>query len=103
MASIQQEWNEAVNSANFSALQLPVVGNVHALPLADENAARADLIAQMQFRVRWTDSVKYMVSNGIDTFVEVGTGTVLGGLVKRIADGMTILTLGNPQDFAALE
>lgn len=103
MASIQQEWNEAVNAANFSALQLPVIGNVHALPLADENAARADLIAQMQSRVRWTDSVKYMVSNGINTFVEVGTGTVLGGLVKRIAGGMTILPLGNPQDFAALE
>ncbi len=103
MASIQQEWNEAVDAANFSALQIPVIGNVHALPLADENAARADLIAQMQSRVCWTASVQYMVSKGINTFVEVGTGTVLGGLVKRIAEGMTILPLGNPQDFAALE
>ena len=103
MASIQQEWNEAVAAANFSKLQLPVIGNVHALPLADENAARADLIAQMQSRVRWTESVRYMVSNEINTFVEVGTGTVLGGLVKRIAEGMVILPLGNPQDFAALE
>ncbi len=103
MASIQQEWNDAVNSANFSGLQLPVVGNVHALPLADENAARADIISQMQSRVRWTESVQYMVSQGVNTFVEVGTGTVLGGLVKRIADGMTILPLGHPQDFAALE
>jgi len=103
MASIQQEWNDAVNSANFSALQLPVIGNVHAAPLADENAARADIISQMQSRVRWTESVQYMVSQGVNTFVEVGTGTVLGGLVKRIADGMTILPLGHPQDFAALE
>jgi len=103
MASIQQEWNDAVNSANFSGLQLPVVGNVHALPLADENAARADIISQMQSRVRWTESVQYMVSQGVNTFVEVGTGAVLGGLVKRIADGMTILPLGHPQDFAALE
>jgi [acyl-carrier-protein] S-malonyltransferase len=103
MAPIQQEWNEAVAAANFSVLQLTVIGNVHALPLSDENAARADIIAQMQSRVRWTESVRYMISNGINTFVEVGTGTVLGGLVKRIADGMTILPLGNPQDFAALE
>jgi len=103
MASIQQEWNDAVNSANFSGLQLPVVGNVHALPLADENAARADIISQMQSRVRWTESVQYMVSQGVNTFVEVGTGAVLGGLVKRIADGVTILPLGNPQDFAALD
>jgi [acyl-carrier-protein] S-malonyltransferase len=103
MAPIQQEWNQAVDAANFSALQIPVIGNVHAAPLADEAAARADIIAQMQSRVRWTESVQYMVSNGINTFVEVGTGAVLGGLVKRIADGLTILPLGNPQDFAALE
>jgi [acyl-carrier-protein] S-malonyltransferase len=102
MAPIQQEWNEAVAAANFSALQIPVIGNVHALPLTDESAARADIIAQMQSRVRWTESVQYLISNGINIFVEVGSGTVLGGLVKRIADGMTILPLGNPQDFAAL-
>ncbi|MDO9300887.1 MAG: ACP S-malonyltransferase [Anaerolineales bacterium] len=103
MAPIQQEWNEAVVAAKFSALQIPVIGNVHASPLMDENAARADILAQMQSRVRWTESVQYLVSSGINTFVEVGNGTVLGGLVKRIADGVTILPLGNPQDFAALE
>jgi len=103
MAPIQQEWNEAVATANFSALKIPVIGNVHAQPLIDESAARADVIAQMQSRVRWTESVQHLISNGINTFVEVGTGTVLGGLVKRISDGMTILPLGNPQDFLALE
>jgi [acyl-carrier-protein] S-malonyltransferase len=103
MASIQQEWNDAVAAANFSAPQVTVIGNVHAAPLTDETSARADIIAQMQSRVRWTESVKYMGGQGIDTFVEVGTGAVLGGLVKRIADGMMILPLGNPQDFAALE
>jgi [acyl-carrier-protein] S-malonyltransferase len=103
MAPIQQEWNEAVAAANFSALQLIVIGNVHAQPLADESAARADIMAQMQSRVRWTESVQYMVSQGINTFVEVGTGSVLGGLVKRIADGMTIFPLGAPQDFVAFE
>ena len=102
MASIQSEWNETVTAAKFSTLQVTVIGNVHALPLTDENSARADIIAQMQSRVRWTESVRFMISNEINTFVEVGTGTVLGGLVKRIAEGMTILPLGNPQDFAAL-
>ena len=103
MASIQQEWNDAVAAANFSAPQVTVIGNVHAAPLTDETSARADITAQMQSRVRWTESINYMAGQGIDTFVEVGTGAVLGGLVKRIADGMMILPLGNPQDFAALE
>jgi len=103
MPPIQQEWNEAVAAAKFSVLQIPVIGNVHAQPLNDESTARADVVAQMHSRVRWTESVQYLVSNGINTFVEVGNGAVLGGLVKRIAEGMTILPLGNPQDFAALE
>ncbi|MDP2778179.1 MAG: ACP S-malonyltransferase [Anaerolineales bacterium] len=103
MAPIQEEWNDAVNSTNFSALQIPVIGNVHAALLTDEASARADIMAQMQSRVRWTESVNFMISKEINTFVEVGTGTVLGGLIKRITDGMTILPLGNPQDFAALE
>ena len=103
MASIQQEWNDAVASANFSAPKLTVIGNVHATPLADEDSARADIISQMQSRVRWTESVKYMAANGVNTFIEVGTGTVLGGLIKRITDGVTILPLGNPQDFSTLE
>ena len=102
MASIQEEWNEVVASVTFSAMSIPVVGNVHAAPLIDEASARADLIAQMQSRVRWTESVKYMAVQGINTFVEVGSGAVLGGLVKRIADGMIISSLGTPQDFIAL-
>ncbi len=102
MASIQEEWNEVVASVTFSAMSIPVVGNVHAVPLIDEASARADIIAQMQSRVRWTESVKYMAAQGINTFVEVGSGAVLGGLVKRIADGMIILPLGIPQDYIAL-
>ncbi len=103
MASIQNEWSEAVNAAKFSSIQIPVIGNVHAAPLTDESSARADIIAQLQSRVRWTESVKYMSAQGISTFVESGTGTVLGGLIKRIAAGAVSLPLGNPQDFAALE
>jgi [acyl-carrier-protein] S-malonyltransferase len=102
MASIQDEWNDAVLQASFTGLQIPVVGNVHAMPLADEAAARNDIMAQMQSRVRWTESVKYMTSQGVTTFVEVGTGSVLGGLIKRIAEGAVSFPLGTPQDFTAI-
>jgi len=71
--------------------------------LKDESKARADIIAQMQSRVRWTQSVKYLSELGVVTFVEIGTGSVLGGLIKRIADGATSMSLGNPQDIEALE
>ncbi len=103
MDSIQADWNQAVQSAAFSDLAFPVVGNVHAVSFTDAASAQADIMAQMQSRVRWTESVKFMASQGITTFVEVGTGTVLGGLVKRIAEGLVSLPLGNPQDFSGLE
>ncbi len=64
---------------------------------------RADIKAQMQSRVRWTESVQRMIGNGIHTFVEVGSGEVLIGLVKRIDPGTDRFTLGTPQDFLALE
>lgn len=103
MASIQDEWNFAVDAAEFVDLKIPVIGNVHAAALTSADEARADIKAQMQSRVRWTDSVKTMTGMGINTFVEIGTGTVLGGLIKRIAGDAVNYPLGNPQDVSALE
>lgn len=103
MASIQAEWDAAVNESPFGDANIPVVGNVSAAPLSTAEALRADARAQMQNRVRWTESVRWMHARGAEIFVEVGTGSVLGGLVKRIVEGLTALPLGNPQDFEALK
>jgi [acyl-carrier-protein] S-malonyltransferase len=103
MDSIQAEWNAAVAECAIEVPLIPVVGNVHAGPLLSAEELRADIKAQMQSRVRWTESVQLMIANGINTFVEVGSGEVLLGLVKRIDPATNRLTLGTPQDFLALE
>jgi len=103
MATIQEEWNQAVDAVAMHAPKIPVIGNVHASALKTAEDARTDIKAQMQSRVRWTDSIKVMSEMGIKSFVEVGTGSVLGGLIKRIASDAVNYPLGNPQDFAALE
>lgn len=103
MSSIQEEWNQAVDAAAMSQPKIPVIGNVHASVLKTADDARADIKAQMQSRVKWTDSVKAMSDMGIKSFVEVGTGSVLGGLIKRIASEAVSYPLGNLQDFVALE
>jgi [acyl-carrier-protein] S-malonyltransferase len=82
---------------------IPVVGNVHAKPLLTGDELRADIKAQMQSRVRWTESVQLMLTSGINTFVEAGTGEVLLGLIKRIDSSSTRYPLGTPKDFVALE
>lgn len=102
MASIQEDWNEAVQSDALTDASAPVWGNVAARALTSAADLRADIMLQMQSRVRWTESVKNMVSNGLTRFVEVGSGTVLGGLVKRIDGTVTSQALGNPSDFETL-
>lgn len=102
MASIQADWDAAVDAAPFVDAVIPVIGNVHAQPITSAADLRADVKAQMQSRVRWTESVRFMLAEGINTFVEVGPDTVLGGMIKRVEDSIVKLPLGNPQDFAAL-
>jgi len=103
MDSIQNEWNAAVDACAIEKPAIPVVGNVHAKPMLTADELRADIKAQMQSRVRWTESVQVMLRNGIQTYVEAGSGTILLGLIKRIDPSAVGIALGNPLDFAALE
>jgi [acyl-carrier-protein] S-malonyltransferase len=103
MASIQDEWNAAVDDCAIEKPPIPVVGNVHAKPMLTADELRADIKAQMQSRVRWTESVQLMQMNGIQTYVEAGNGEVLMGMIKRIDPNAIRLPLGNPNNFVALK
>lgn len=102
MDSIQAEWDEAVNQTACNDADIPVVGNVHAAPLMTAQELRADIQAQMQSRVRWTESVRWLTERGMLTFIELGAGSVLSGLIKRIAPGAQTIACGAPEDFSAL-
>lgn len=106
MDSIQEEWNAAVDACELADPKIPVVGNVHAGPMTTASELRADIKAQMQSRVRWTESVRGMLEAGTQAFVEVGSGSVLLGLIRRIAQpemNISAYSLDNPGDIAAFE
>lgn len=103
MHSIQAEWEIAVESVVCQPARVPLVGNVHAAPIATTEALKADICAQMQSRVRWTESVQWLSEQGMTTFVELGSGSVLCGLIKRIAPQAQTYALGTPSDFASLQ
>lgn len=103
MAPAQQEFNVAVQQAHIGDALVPVIGNVHAQPMTGATELRADLQAQLTSRVRWSESVQFMLGQGVQTFVEVGSGSVLLGLIRRIAPQKTGLPLGVPRDFDALQ
>lgn len=75
---------EAINNAAFSTPICPVYQNVNALPSLNPADIRLNLIAQLTSPVLWTQTVINMIKDGADDFIEVGPGTVLQGLVKKI-------------------
>ncbi|HZJ21972.1 MAG TPA: ACP S-malonyltransferase [Anaerolineales bacterium] len=101
MDSIQSDWNAAVDACAMSDPTIPVISNVHAKAMNVADELRADIKAQMQSRVRWTESVQMMLGSGIRAYAEVGSGEVLLGLIKRIDPSAVRVALGKPKDFAA--
>jgi [acyl-carrier-protein] S-malonyltransferase len=85
------------------APRVPVVANVDAALKRDAQDAVEALVAQVSSPVRWEAVVQRLASEGVTTYVEVGPGTVLSGLVKRIHRGATVVSFGSPDDLAGIE
>ena len=79
------ELADAIAHTDFHAPKCPVYQNVNAEPQTDPETIKKNLIAQLTAPVRWTQTVQNMIAAGADTFVEVGPGAVLQGLVKKIS------------------
>jgi [acyl-carrier-protein] S-malonyltransferase len=76
----------------------PLVANVSAIAVQAPADIRAGLVAQVTGAVRWRESVLYMAHHGVANFVEIGAGKVLSGLIRRIAEGATTMSIGAPAD-----
>jgi [acyl-carrier-protein] S-malonyltransferase len=85
----------------FAAPALPVVNNVDAAVVRAADPCRDALVRQVSGTVRWQESVERLVREGVDTFVEVGPGTVLSGLVKKIDRNVRVLGVEDPASLEA--
>ena len=101
MSAVQAEFDQALADAEIREASLPVVGNVTASPLKLISEIKSDLSLQLTSRVRWTETIQGMIKNGVTSFVEIGSGSVLSGLLRRIERGMKGVSLGEPDDFEA--
>jgi [acyl-carrier-protein] S-malonyltransferase len=93
---------EALNNADIKAPVVPLVANVLAAPIIDPVDIRDRLVEQVTGTVRWRESISWLAGEGVDTFVEVGTGKVLTGMVKRIAKEATGMAVNSPDDIDAV-
>ncbi len=88
----------ALGNAEMKAPAVPVVANVLASAISDPDEIRTRLVEQVTGAVRWRESIQWLRAQGVTTFVEIGAGKVLSGLVKRIAKDAEAISIGDPAD-----
>ncbi|MEM9068342.1 MAG: ACP S-malonyltransferase [Myxococcota bacterium] len=89
-------------AAEFKNPAFPVYVNVDATPVSEAAAARDALERQVSRPVRWEESIRRMVADGVQLFVEIGPGKVLSGLLRRIEKGAKRANLQGPEDLEAV-
>ena len=88
----------AIESTDVHEAAIPVIGNIDAKPLTDVQAIREELAQQIATSVQWIRTIDYLVNAGVTTFVEIGPGQALTGMVKRIAKGVTTMNVSSAVD-----
>jgi [acyl-carrier-protein] S-malonyltransferase len=100
MKPAQERLAADLQKLEFAPPKIPVVCNVYAKPVEDAESAREALVRQVTGSVNWSDSMQLLISRGVQTFVEVGPGKVLCGLMRQIDRSKKCL---NVEDEASLQ
>jgi [acyl-carrier-protein] S-malonyltransferase len=97
MAPARENLTPVLEAIPFSDPAWPVVANVDARPTSTAADARAKLVAQVDAPVRWRETLGFFNEQGVDTLIEVGPGTVLSGLARRVNRDWKLLNVENPE------
>src|SRR5712692_10709592 len=91
---------QMIATAPIQDASIPIIGNIHAVPLTQTDALREELAEEIASPVQWTRTIEYMASAGVTVFSEIGPGQALTGMVKRIVKGVTPISMSNAADIA---
>lgn len=84
-----------ITKSKFSDPDIPVIGNIAAQTINTAAAVRNELLEQVCNCVQWEATVRYLLSQGVDTFIEIGPGDVLAGMIPRISNDATTINIGD--------
>jgi [acyl-carrier-protein] S-malonyltransferase len=101
MMPTQEKLEKDLNAAEFADLQVPLVTNVDADSIRLGEEARSALIRQVTMPVRWEESMRMLLDEGVNTFVEVGPGRVLTGLMRQIERSVATLNVEDEKSLQA--
>ena len=102
MAVVSEEFAAAVDQVAISAPATPIIANNNAQPLMEPGAIRREMVEQLTSPLYWTDSIRYMIEQGVTRFIEIGPKEVLAGLNKRIDRNVPTITVTKPDDLQQL-
>ena len=102
MSSAAAKFSDSLKSRTIKPSNIPVISNVHATPHVDSQQIRLDLARQITESVQWVKSIEYIASQGITTFIEIGPGKVLKGLMRRIDPAITVQNIEKPSDIESI-
>jgi len=94
--------SQAIAQINFRTPEVPIVVNSTAQPVTTAEGVKEELLRQLCNCVQWQPSVEYMVEEGVSTFIEIGPGQVLSGLIKRISNKVQVINMSDPESIKAL-
>lgn len=97
MKPAANQLQKVLDEVSFQQAPIPVISNVTAEPITDPSEIKEKLVEQLYSPVLWEDSVKKLIELGVDTFVEVGPGKVLGGLIKKIDRSANIYSVSSTE------
>ena len=103
MFEASAELKEVLDNASIAAMSIPVVSNYTAAPEYRPAQVRENLIHQMYSAVRWEDSVRFMIKQGVSKFIEFGPGKILKGLLRRIDPVVEVASIEKKDDILALK
>jgi len=89
--------SEIIPTLDFHEPLVPIIANTTAQPMTTAEQVRAELINQLCNSVQWQRSIEYMIDDGVYTFIEIGPGRVLSGLIRRINKDTKTLNIGDAQ------
>ena len=98
MSKATEVMRNELEKTEFDESKIILISNVTANEIKDKDVLKKLLIQQIEKRVRWRESIEYMIDKGVNHFIEIGPGKVLSGLVKRINKDVKINTINNEND-----
>ena len=102
MQPASRRFEGELKKVSIQYCRIPVISNVHAQPHGGLGSIRRGLARQIVSSVRWEESVRYIASQGITDFIEIGPGRVLKGLIRRIDSSLRVFNIEKPKDFESL-